>query len=136
MTIIADASLVAKLLFDEPGTAEAEAVVQRGDPLIAPELIIAELASLAWKKRRRQELSAEDSVAAVALAARMLERLEPVVSLRQRAMEIANELDHSPYDCFYLALAEREQGRLATFDRGLSDRVSASRYASLLLVAD
>ena len=136
MTIIADASLVAKLLFNESGTAEAEAVVRRGDPLIAPELIVAELASVAWKKRRRREVSAEDSVAAVALAARMLERLEPVVPLRQRAMEMANELEHSPYDCFYLALAEREQGKLATFDRRLSDRVSASRYASLLLTAD
>jgi predicted nucleic acid-binding protein len=136
VTIIVDASLVAKLLFDEPGTAQAEAVVRRGDPLIAPELIVAELASVAWKKRRRQEVSAEDSVAAVALAARMLERLEPVVPLRRRAVEMANELDHSPYDCFYLALAEREQGRLATFDRRLSDRVSTSRYAPLLLVAD
>jgi len=47
------------------------------------------------------------------------EALVPVEDLRNRALELAIELDHPIYDCFYLALAERERCPLVTADKRL-----------------
>jgi predicted nucleic acid-binding protein len=41
------------------------------------------------------------------------------VSLAGRALEIAAELRHPAYDCFYLALAEERSAKLITADRRL-----------------
>jgi predicted nucleic acid-binding protein len=39
--------------------------------------------------------------------------------LRLRALELALELNHPIYDCFYLALAERERCPLVSADKKL-----------------
>jgi len=41
-------------------------------------------------------------------------------------------LDHPVYDCFYLALAEREQSVVVTADRRLITRLAQTRYERLV----
>jgi predicted nucleic acid-binding protein len=53
------------------------------------------------------------------------------VWLASRAFEIAAELRHPVYDCFYLALAEREEASLVTADRRLIGRLAGSRWQTL-----
>jgi predicted nucleic acid-binding protein len=48
-----------------------------------------------------------------------LDLLVPDEELRLRALEIALNLKHPIYDCFYLALAEREGAALISADRKL-----------------
>jgi predicted nucleic acid-binding protein len=57
--------------------------------------------------------------------------LWPTVWLAKRAFEIASELRHPVYDCFYLALAEREDAALVTADRRLIRRLAGSRWEAL-----
>lgn len=47
------------------------------------------------------------------------ERLVPLGDLAGRATEIAIELNHPIYDCFYLALAERERAPIVSADAKL-----------------
>ena len=44
-------------------------------------------------------------------------RFVPLDDLREPALEMAIELRHPIYDCFYLALAQRQRCALVTADR-------------------
>ena len=57
------------------------------------------------------------------------DRLTPLSTLAERALAIAGALDHSVYDCFYLALAEVEAGQLVTADRRLLAKVTGTPFA-------
>ena len=51
-----------------------------------------------------------------------LDALIPIEDLRLRALELSLELDHPIYDCFYLALAERERALLVCVDASLKSK--------------
>jgi predicted nucleic acid-binding protein len=50
------------------------------------------------------------------------------VSLAGRALEIAAELRHPAYDCFYLALAQERRAQLVTADRRLISRLAGTPW--------
>ena len=54
----------------------------------------------------------------------------PVIPLVRRATRLAVRLDHSVYDCIYLALAMEEGCQLVTADRPLHDKVERSKFAA------
>ncbi|HZT25395.1 MAG TPA: type II toxin-antitoxin system VapC family toxin [Pseudolabrys sp.] len=117
MTLIVDASIAVKWVADEPGSDHARSIFL-ADECWAPDLILAELGNALWKKQRAKLVSVEQAVAAMrALPARM--RLFENAALAPRAFAIAAELDHPIYDCFYLALAERERCALVSADARL-----------------
>ena len=66
-----------------------------------------------------------DAIAAIEAALTWLQSLIPIEELRVRALALAIELRHPMYDCFYLALAEREHCTLITADRSLADAAKA-----------
>ncbi len=118
MTVVGDASVAAEWVLDEPSTERALAL--RGDEtLIAPSLIASELGNALWKAVRRGGVTRADALAAMNTILVPFEALVPVEDLRNRALELAIELDHPIYDCFYLALAERERCPLVTADKRL-----------------
>ena len=55
------------------------------------------------------------------------DRLAPTAPLSERALELAQRLDHPAYDCFYLALAESESAVLVTDDEKLILRGKQAR---------
>jgi predicted nucleic acid-binding protein len=115
VTLVVDASIAAKWILPEDGSDVAGAL--RGkDDFIAPSLIVPELGNAIWKRAVRGELSARDAIVALESAINVFTRLVPTVELAVRATEMAIELRHPIYDCFYLALAERERCALITAD--------------------
>jgi predicted nucleic acid-binding protein len=56
--------------------------------------------------------------------------------LAERASQIAVDLEHPAYDCFYLALAEREAAALVTADRRLVERVRATPWEGRVVALD
>ena len=73
--------------------------------LCAPELIIAEIANILWKKCQRGELSAEEAgLAAELLASSGIEYIS-MKDLLYKATDLAITLGHPAYDCIYLAAA-------------------------------
>lgn len=118
MTLVVDASVAALWVLQQPGSDRAEALSTE-PKLIAPSLIAAEIGNTLWKAVRRGEATREQAVIALDAALLPLHEIMPAEGLRSRALEIAIELNHPIYDCFYLALAERERCPLVTADKRL-----------------
>lgn len=131
MTLVVDASVAAKWVLEEDGSDRAAALRATGDDLIAPSLIVAEIGNAIWKRAVWKELSTRDAVQAMQSATDMFTRLIAPTELAPRATEIAIELRHPLYDCFYLALAEREPCALITVDRRLMAAANAVKGIEL-----
>jgi predicted nucleic acid-binding protein len=119
MSLVVDASVAVKWILDEDASARALALKELREELIAPSLVLAEIGNVLWKHVLRQTLSQADAALGLVHLAATFDRLEPLESLHKRAMALALQLQHPIYDCFYLAVAEREPAPLVTADRRL-----------------
>ncbi len=119
MTVIIDASIAVKWLLDEPKSDVARKIASSGEVLVAPELILAEVGSALWRKYAQGIIPSRQATAALERLPDAFNKLVPPAQLRMRALELAIELQHPIYDCFYLALAERERAPLITADERL-----------------
>jgi predicted nucleic acid-binding protein len=117
--MVVDASVAAKWLLPEPGSDAATALRMQDNDLIAPALVLAELGSAFWKSAMRGDLAGQDIVQMLRTAAGHYNRLIAVEAISAQAMALAIELRHPIYDCFYLALAERERAPLISADKRL-----------------
>ncbi len=77
-------------------------------------------------------VTVESAQAAVRDVAKAFEELVPTSVLKDRALAIAIELRHPAYDCFYLALAERNVSRLVTADDRLIRRCANTSFEKLV----
>jgi len=118
VSLVIDASVAVQWVLDEVGTPRAIALRDK-DRLIAPTLIAAEVGSAIWKAVRRGAVSRGDALIAVESVLLPFDELMPIEEMRLRALDIAMALDHPIYDCFYLALAERERCPLVSADAKL-----------------
>jgi predicted nucleic acid-binding protein len=116
MSLIVDASVAVKWFSQETDSDKAEALLSGVQPLIAPDLIIAEIGNALWKKVGRRLLQGDQAIKAMVDAPGFFDRLVSLDELGPRAAEMAVELRHPAYDCFYLALAERERAPLVSAD--------------------
>lgn len=114
--LVVDASVAVLWTLEQRGSDRASAL-RTEDGLIAPSLIVAEIGNAVWKAVRRGDLPSEHAPMAVEIALGPIHELKPADELRGRALELAIELDHPIYDCFYLALAERERVPLVCADK-------------------
>jgi predicted nucleic acid-binding protein len=119
LTLVVDASVAAKWVLPEPGSAEAVALRTRDSDLIAPSLVVAEIGNALWKSAMRGDMAGEEVVHALDVVAGHYTRLIPIADIAAAAMVLAVDLRHPIYDCFYLALAERERCALVTADARL-----------------
>jgi predicted nucleic acid-binding protein len=118
LTLVIDASVAVKWVLIEPGSPRALALRNEGG-LIAPSLIAAEVGNALWKAVRRDAFARQDALDAIRTILLAFDALIPIEDLQLRALELSLELDHPIYDCFYLALAERERAPLVCMDSSL-----------------
>jgi predicted nucleic acid-binding protein len=130
---VVDASVAAKWVIDEPGTVQA--LKLRRHVLYAPDLLIAECANIVWKKVRLGELSEPEASLAIGLLVRADIELVPTRRLARLAIDLAILLDHSTYDCMYLALAEAAKRPFVTADARLLRKLAVERTAARLISA-
>lgn len=116
MTLVIDASVAVKWVLPEDGAERAAVLQAQSQELIAPTLIAAEIGSALRKRVAAKELSLSEALSAARIATGLISRLVPIQELAERALEVSIELKHHIYDCFYLALAERENAALVTAD--------------------
>ena len=126
MIVVVDASVAIKWFILEPDRAAARLLLEPGQRLLAPE-------SHRGRGRKRKPVVASEAdprqvAATVASLPRFCGRLFTLAPLAACAMEIAAELRHPVYDCFYLALAEDENAVVVTADRRLIGRLAGSRW--------
>ncbi len=87
--------------------------------VIAPALMLTEVTNVIWKIGRTGGLDRVDPQELLLQARDLVDRLEPDQTLQPEALALALHLDHSVYDCLYLALARREAASLVSMDRRL-----------------
>ncbi|HEY2617287.1 MAG TPA: type II toxin-antitoxin system VapC family toxin [Acetobacteraceae bacterium] len=131
---VIDASVVVKWVVDEAGSDQALRL--RRHQLSAPDLLISECANIIWKKVRRGELSDIEASVAARLLTRADIDLIPGRRLAARAVELACLLEHSAYDCMYLALAASSVRPFVTADGHLLRKLSAEGWSTRLTAID
>ena len=137
-TFVLDCSVAAKWMLPEPGRAPAlelfRRYVQGEITLIAPDLLLAEFASLMAKRSRRNLISMGQARQAYSLMARYSPRLFDTRPLLSRAFELSLRHQLSLWDCVYLGLAAEHDCPVLTADRRLF-HAGKARHSSLVLVA-
>jgi predicted nucleic acid-binding protein len=134
MTVVVDASVAIRWSFRMDRSDRADTLMHSGEPLLAPDLILAEIAHVAWKFVVFEGRSAQLVAPLVHVAERAFDELVSSASLKDRALEIAIALKHPAYDCFYLALAEQRGCRMITADDRLVRRCAGSSFGPLVAV--
>jgi predicted nucleic acid-binding protein len=129
---VIDASVAAKWVLIEPHTEIAHRIVKT-KKLLAPDLLWAELGSVLWARRRRGEfglLYARDMLGEL----RALPiTIYPILPLLPAALDVAIAVDHSLYDCLYLALAEAEDCRVVTADLRFHRSITGGFWADRIV---
>jgi predicted nucleic acid-binding protein len=132
MALIIDASVAIKWFVEEPGSESARHLWRNERHLLAPDLIVPEVCNTIWRKARvGQATPAQADEVVVRMQHGVLE-FRPTIPLAARAMALSLALDHPAYDCFYLALAERERSVVVTADQRLISRLSKTQYDPLI----
>jgi predicted nucleic acid-binding protein len=117
--LVLDASAVVRIIEGSDQSATyAEAVLQ-ADLVLAPELMLTEVANALWRLQRAGQLEADGVRLRLSRATELVDHIEPDRHLHVEALALACHLDHPVYDCLYLALARREAAGLMTADRRL-----------------
>ncbi|MDI3297637.1 MAG: type II toxin-antitoxin system VapC family toxin [Bacillota bacterium] len=121
---VVDASVVVPWVIPERGS-EAALRIRDGYArgrleLMAPGLIVAEVANAIWKKcRLRGELTDQEARQALDLLEAGLPEIVPDAPLAAQALRLALTYRHPVYDCLYVALALNERCSLVTADEAL-----------------
>jgi predicted nucleic acid-binding protein len=132
MTIVVDASVAMRWSATLARSDRAEALLESDEPIIAPDLVLAEITNAAWKAALFGGASSEAVTLLVQASADYFDELVPAADLKDRALEIALALEHPAYDCFYLALAEQRECKLITADERLRARCAKTLFARLV----
>lgn len=130
--MIVDANVALKWFVIEPDSDAAHRLLSSGDALWAPEVILAELANVAWLKIRDEQMDKAVAGELFVALKRLIDVFVPAADLASRALQISIALDHPAYDCFYLALAERERAPLVTADMRLFRKVAGTPFDRLV----
>jgi predicted nucleic acid-binding protein len=120
--IVVDASVALQWIVPErDGQVEAESVLSH-DPLVGPDLLLAEVANALRKKIAAEEVGRDHALRGLRTLAQTVQVIAVGPELIASAFELALAMRHPVYDCVYLALAGQMDGQLATRDRELINR--------------
>jgi predicted nucleic acid-binding protein len=132
MTVVVDASVAVRWCFPLDRSDRADNVLRSGERLVAPDLILAELTNAAWKIVTFGGGAADVTLAMIRAVERTFDELVPSAALKDLALEMAIELRHPAYDCFYLALAQVRGIQLVTADDRLLRHCAGTRMSVLV----
>lgn len=121
---VVDASVVVKWYIPEKLSEQAdyflEESVATGVPLLAPDLLMAEVGNILWKKQRLRELSPSEALQILDTICESLPiQLYASLPLMRSSWKIACTFDCSFYDALYVALAQEQDALFITADEKL-----------------
>ena len=127
--IVVDANVALLWTIDDPHSRIALKLLRFESHLIAPYLIIPELTN-AFHRYGNQFPDRWDRLRdGMEFLPRWFSELAPSPLLRMRAFELAQKLQHSAYDCYYLALALARDVKIVTADAHFVREIDKSVYA-------
>jgi predicted nucleic acid-binding protein len=133
VTWVVDASIAVKWVIPEVLSEQADRIRDSDDDVLAPDLLLVEVANALWRKTVAREITPREADTALGLVRRSGIDFYPTEALLSRATDLARRLSHPVYDCVYLALAEQERARFVTADRRLLRRAVSLRAGTTLV---
>ncbi len=118
MIVVVDPGVAIKWFVEEPLRPQARSLLVNRHELIAPDILIADVADLAWEKAASGEIAAEQAapiVRNIALPSFISAFVESP-RLRNRAFALAMQCGWPVHDCFYAACAEAASAPLVSTD--------------------
>lgn len=131
MIVVVDPGVAIKWFVEEPLRPEARSLLVNRHEVIAPDILIAGVAELAWQKATRGEISAAQAapiVRNIALPSFISAFVESP-RLRNRAFALALQCGRPVHDCFYAACAEAASATLVSTDETLLQALQAEGIA-------
>ena len=119
LACVLDASAAVRLILGDPAAAAVAEQIREAAVVLAPELMLTEVANTLWKLQRAGHLADLDPQQLLAEARDQVDRVEADRHLQAEALALACHHDHPVYDCLYLTLARREAATLISLDRRL-----------------
>jgi predicted nucleic acid-binding protein len=104
--------------------------------LHAPELIVAEMTNVLWRKAATAAVTHDEATKIVAAVSRQPVVLHPLAPLMTSALELSLAANHPAYDCFYLALALHLNGQCVTADRRFYDAFARRHPETMVWIED
>lgn len=132
MTLVIDASVACKWYLIEARSDRAWQIATSDEELVAPELLLAEVANVLWRRSLGNEIDPSNAVRAIALLKGMFRILLPTADLVDSAWEAALTLRHPVYDCLYLTAARQMEAQLVTDDLRLQKVVKGTEWEPLV----
>ena len=129
---VVDACVAIKWLIPETQSEDAAKLLNANHTLFAPDLLLAETGNVLWKKIRAGQISQAEGLQALELIQNSPLQFFKTPLLLQDAFDLATRLDRSIYDCFYLALAIRQECQMVTADEKFLNALHNTSYATHL----
>ena len=132
-TLVVDASVAVKWFLAEKDSDLAARLQSFPARFVAPDWIFAECAQAFWKRIGKSEMSVGQADFALRDLRDWFADMPSAAALVPRALAIACEINHSAYDCVYLALAEREGAKVVTVDKRFLNAAKQGGRENLVL---
>jgi predicted nucleic acid-binding protein len=126
VSIVVDASVALKWVFDEPGSAAAFAL--RGEQMMAPVFWLAEAGNALWRQTIAGQINAAEADERLSELMSAPVAPHPIGRHLSEALRLATVMRHPVYDCLYLALALHHRTHVVTADRRF---IAAAQRAGL-----
>ncbi len=131
--IVIDASAALRWFIPASATASTYPLPDTDQPLVAPDLFLAEVRNTALVHMRKKELAREQAVAMVSTIDKLMAGYFPMADITEMAWSMALEFDHSVYDCYYIALARQLDTVLVSADQRMIRKFASTTIASRLI---
>ena len=131
MIVVVDPGVAIKWFVEEPLRPQARSLLVNRHELIAPDLLIAGVADLAWKKAASGEIAASQATCIVRNIAlpSFISAFVESPRLRNRAFALALQCGWPVQDCFYAACAEATSTALVSTDETFLQALQAEGIA-------
>jgi predicted nucleic acid-binding protein len=131
--LVIDSSVVIKWFVPEVHTDDALRYLDPDLDREAPELLLAEVSNILWKKVGRGELTDLQAITIAQDIAQADVNIHPMRSLFIPGLRFALTTGRTAYDSIYLALADSLSTRVVTADRRFYNALQGGPYAGLIL---
>jgi predicted nucleic acid-binding protein len=131
MIVVVEPGVAIKWFVEEPLRPQARSLLVHRHERIAPDILIAGVAELAWKKSASGEI-APDQAAPIVRSIGLPSFISAFVEstrLRNRALALALQCGRPVHDCFYAACAEATSATLVSSDETFLQALRAEGVA-------
>jgi predicted nucleic acid-binding protein len=119
MRVVLDVSAAFAIVTNSPGGEKLADIISQANIVFAPDLFYSEATNVGWKYHHIEEASREASFRLTEKAIQLVDIFFPSESIWEDALDLACQLEHPVYDCFYLVLAQQQDATLLTKDKRL-----------------